>query len=149
MLEVTLVAALAVSLAHWTWIAVSPRVTAAPALQDHAAADLQSALVKRHVFGVAQEGAVPAAARAGTGFALLGVFYGREPGTGRAILSRQGSRPATVAVGESIADGVVLREVHPDHVIILRNGAPERIDLERRTSRAAPQPAAARAPTRE
>jgi type II secretory pathway component PulC len=43
----------------------------------------------------------------------------------------------TVATGESISDGLSLQEVHPDHVIVLRNGVPERLDLERRVTRAA------------
>ena len=41
----------------------------------------------------------------------------------------QGSRPALVAAGEPIADGVELQEVHADHVIVLRQGMPERIEL--------------------
>jgi type II secretory pathway component PulC len=68
---------------------------------------------------------------------VLGVFSGKKPGEGRVIIARQGSRPVTVAAGESIADGLTLHEVHPDHVIVLRNGVPERVDLERRVSRAA------------
>jgi hypothetical protein len=57
----------------------------------------------------------------------------------------QGSRPVHVAVGEPIADGVELHEVHADHVIVLRQGIAERLELERRASRASP-PAAVRAP---
>jgi hypothetical protein len=39
--------------------------------------------------------------------------------------------------------------VHPDHVIILRNGVPERVDLERRVSRPAPLPLIAPAQARK
>jgi hypothetical protein len=74
------------------------------------------------------------------------VFSSSEPGAGRAILGMQGSRPAVVAVGEPITDGVELREVHADHVIVLREGMPERIELERGRSRASPPPAPSRAP---
>jgi hypothetical protein len=48
-----------------------------------------------------------------------------------------------------MADGIALREVHPDHVIILRNGVPERVDLERRVSRPAPLPLIAPAQARK
>jgi hypothetical protein len=34
--------------------------------------------------------------------------------------------------GESIVPGTVLREVHPDHVLLERGGATERLALERR-----------------
>ena len=67
-------------------------------------------------------------------------------GAGRAILGMQGSRPVLVAAGEPIADGVQLHEVHADHVIVLRQGMPERLELERRASRASPPPASVRPP---
>jgi type II secretory pathway component PulC len=88
-------------------------------------------------------------ADAGGGLALLGVFAERRPDAGRAILARQGSRPMSVVAGESIGEGLVLHEVHPDHVIVLRAGVPERIELERRTVQAAPQPPVARTPVRQ
>jgi Type II secretion system protein C len=141
LLEIALVAALAVSLAQWTWVVLSPHAAAATTVAEQPDAQPRASLAARQLFGVALEGAQPAASTGG-GLALLGVFSGRRPGAGRAIFSRQGSRPVSVAAGESIADGLVLREVHPDHVIILRDGAPERIDLERRTARAAPPPVA-------
>jgi general secretion pathway protein C len=149
LLEMALVAALAISLAHWTWVAVTPRAAAASALAEQQAAQPPGPVAKRHLFGAALEGAQPVA-DAGGGLALLGVFSERRPDAGRAILARQGSRPAIVAAGESISEGLVLREVHPDHVIILRAGVPERLDLERRAVQAAPQPpAAARPPARQ
>lgn len=150
LLELVLVAMFAVGLAHWTWLAATPRVAGAPtALADVADAP-RGALVARHLFGAARaEGAAAGSASVATGFTLLGVFSGREPGAGRAILGRQGSRPVSVAVGEEIAEGVELQEVHPDHVIILRGGVLERVELERLTPRAAPQPAPASAPVRK
>lgn len=149
-LELLLVAALAIGLAYWTWVAFGPRAAAAPSVTEPAAADWQGAIAKRHLFGVSLAGDVKPASRASTGLVLLGVFSGREPGSGRAILASQGSKPASIATGESLADDIVLREVHPDHVIILRNGAPERVDLERRASQSAAQLLApARAPVRK
>lgn len=136
-LELALVAALAISLAYWTWVAVSPAAVAAPSSANAMAADRTEQVANRNLFGVASAGPSSAPRSAGTGLTVIGVFSGKRPGEGRAIIARQGSRPETVATGESIADGLALHEVHPDHVIVLRNGVPERVDLERRVSRAA------------
>lgn len=136
-LELALVAALAISLAYWTWIAISPAAVAAPSSANAPVADRTEQIANRNLFGVASAGPASAPRSAGAGLTVLGVFSGKRPGEGRAIISRQGSRPVTVAAGESITDGLALQEVHPDHVVVLRDGVPERVDLERRVSRAA------------
>ena len=148
-LELALVAAIAISLAYWTWAAISPASVAAPVLSTGSTSDHPEQLANRDVFGVASAGVTAGPRSAGAGLALLGVFSGKRPGEGRAILARQGSRPAIISAGESMADGIVLREVHPDHVIILRNGVPERVDLERRISRPGPLPLIAPAQVRK
>ncbi len=130
-LELALVAALAISLAYWTWVAVTPATVAAPMLAGQAS-DRPEQLENRNLFGLASAGVTTGPRSAGAGLKVLGIFSGRQPGAGRAILARQGSRPTTVSVGESIDDGITLKEVHPDHVIVLRNGVAERVDLERR-----------------
>jgi general secretion pathway protein C len=134
--EIALVTVLAISLAHWSWVAVTPRAAAASALPQQPSAQPQGPVVRRHLFGAAQEVGQPVAAGGG-GLTLFGVFAERSPGAGRAILARQGSKPEMVVAGEPIDDGLVLREVHPDHVIVLRDGAPERVDLERQAPGAA------------
>lgn len=144
-LELALVAALAISLAYWTWVAISPPTVAAPILPTGSASDRPEQLANRDLFGVASAGAATGPRSAGAGLTLLGVFSGKRSGEGRAILVRQGSRPVVVSAGDSMADGIELREVHPDHVIILRNGVPERVDLERRVSRPGPLIAPAQA----
>jgi len=136
-LELALVAALALSLAYWTWVALSPATLASPAHPAGLGEDRVGPIANRNLFGTAQAGGAASARGAGLGIAVLGVFSGRRPGEGRAILARQGSRPATVAAGEAIADGLVLHEVYPDHVIVLRDGVPERVELERRVLRQA------------
>ena len=148
-LELVLVAALAISLAHWTWVAVSPVVVAAPSSSAGTDAARPEQIASQNLFGAASAGAATSARSASAGITLLGVFSGRRAGEGRAILVRQGGRPATVAAGESIAEGIMLREVHPDYVIILRDGVPERVDLERRALRAAPTPAGAPSPVQK
>jgi general secretion pathway protein C len=138
LLEIALVAALAISLAHWTWAAVTPRAAAASALPEQPAGQPHGPVARRHLFGAAQDGGPPAAAGGSGGLTLFGVFAERSPLAGRAILARPGSKPAMFAAGEPIGEGLVLREVHADHVIVLREGAPERVALERQGSHAAP-----------
>ena len=142
-LELALVAALAISLAYWTWVAISPATVATPMLSAGQVSDRPEQLAGRDLFGVASAGAATGPRSAATGLKVLGIFSGQRPGAGRAILVRQGSRPTSVSAGESIADGITLHEVHPDHVIVLRNGVPERVDLERRVSQVTPTAAAA------
>lgn len=142
-LELALVAALAISLANWTWVAISPATVATPMLSAGQVSDRPGQLASRDLFGVASAGVATGPRSAATGLKVLGVFSGQQPGAGRAIFARQGGRPTTVSAGESIGDGVTLHEVHPDHVIILRNGVPERIDLERRVTQLVAPAAAA------
>jgi hypothetical protein len=142
-LELLLVAALAIALAYWTWVALSPATLAVPSAHARADADRPQPLANRNLFGDSQTGAATGARRTSVGLTLIGVFSGKRPGEGRAILAAQGGRPTSVAVGESFAGGVTLNEVHPDHVIVLRDGVPERVELERRVARqAAPGPGA-------
>ena len=143
LLELALVAALAISLAYWTWVAISPPSVAAPASAGALADDRSESPANRNLFGVASAGPAAAPRSASAGLTVLGVFSGSRSGEGRAIIARQGARPVTVATGESIADGLSLKEVHPDYVIVLRDGIPERLDLERRAVRLAPPSAAA------
>jgi len=135
LLELVLVAALGVGLAQVTWLAMAPRAAGAPGALAQSAQPPPGAAAARYIFGAPRSDST--AKRADTaGLVLLGVFSSPEPGAGRAILRMQGSRPAVVAAGEPIADGVELHEVHADHVIVLRQGMPERIELERGSSRA-------------
>jgi general secretion pathway protein C len=147
LLELALVAALGVGLAHWTWLVAAPHALASPGARVDAPLTPTGAPAERALFGVTQGAPVTARPGVGPALVLLGVLA--EPDTrGRAILSGYGSRPVTIAAGEQIADGIVLQEVYPDHVIVSRQGVRERIDLERTNPRAAPSPAPARVPGR-
>jgi len=144
LLDLALVAALGIGLAYWTWLVLAPRVVAAPGALADAAAVQPAAVAGQGLFGASRP-TQRAVAPASGGLVLLGVLSGPDS-NGRAILARQGSRPVSVAAGEELSDGIVLREVHPDYVVISRQGIPERIELQRGGARAAPPPAAARAP---
>jgi type II secretory pathway component PulC len=145
LLELVLVAALGVGLAHVTLLTMAPRTAGAPSALAQSAQPQPGAAAARHMFGAARSDSTAKRVDTAKSLVLLGVFSSTEPGAGRAIVGMQGSRPVHVAVGEPIADGVELHEVHADHVIVLRQGIAERLELERRASRASP-PAAVRAP---
>jgi hypothetical protein len=129
-----------------TWLTLAPRTAGAPGALVQSAQPPPGAAAGRHIFGAPRGDSAAKSAGSAAGLVLLGVFSSPEPGAGRAIFGMQGSRPVFVAAGEVIAEGVELHEVHADHVIVLRQGMPERIELERGRSRASPPPVPSRVP---
>lgn len=145
LLEFALLAALAVALAQWTWVALTPRSVAASAhsaLPGASESGHAVAAVKRHLFGVGtagvlqQQGAAPASS-----LRLLGVISPGTAGKGRAIFVSESGARRVANAGETLFAGVVLKEVHADHVVVTREGAVERIVLERRAAAALPRQA--------
>lgn len=134
LLELLLIVALGISLAHWTWIAFTPRAIGAPALAGQLEAQRGAPAIKRNLFGAAQEAkASPVVdAAPSSRIRLLGVMARDNKGGGRAIFALETGKPTTVEAGSQIAPGLVLREVHPDHVLVARSGALERMRLDRR-----------------
>ena len=104
-----------------TWVLLAPSAKAAPALGEQARAIESPSPAARRMFG----GGAPQAAASGA-VRLVGVLS-----PGRAVFIENG-RPRTAAVGESVGD-LVVREVHPDYVLVSRGGELERLVLERRS----------------
>ena len=126
-LDVAMIGMLAVAAAYCTWVWLSPRAMAAPAAAvESRAQESPSAAALRLFAGGAPPQASAAAVR------LIGVAA-----PGRALFIGENGRPRTIAVGESIGEVEVL-EVHPDHVVVLRGGSRERLDLSRRAALQAP-----------
>lgn len=137
LLEFALLAVLAVALAQWTWIALTPRSVAESALPGASASGHAAVSVKRHLFGAGtpgllqQQGTAPASS-----LRLLGVVSPGTAGKGRAIFASERGARRVVNVGEALSAGVMLKEVHADHVVVTRDGALERIALDRRAAAA-------------
>jgi len=93
------------------------------------------ALSDAHLFGVAPAGAGGEAV-SNVNIKLKGVFASRADAPSIAIINT-GDRDETARVGGEIAPGVVLEAVHPRHVMLRRNGALERVNLEERQQLAA------------
>jgi general secretion pathway protein C len=121
LLDLALAAALAVTLAWWTWALAAPAAVAASSYAAPAAPAAPGARL-RNLFG-APAAATPAAAGP---LRLVGVASPHQ-----AIFASQGQRPRAARPGEEIVPGTILREVHRDHVVVERNGAVERLGLER------------------
>jgi general secretion pathway protein C len=65
-----------------------------------------------------------------SGLRLKGVVAPTPGVAASAIFSTGSGRDIAVYVGREVQPGVKLAEVHPDHVLVSRGGAGERIDLE-------------------
>ena len=136
-LEFALLAALAVALAQWTWIALTPRAVAESALSGAGDPGVAGVTVKRNLFGAGALGqSQQREAAPGPSFRLLGVITPGSAGRGRAIFASESGPRRVVNAGELLSAGVVLKEVNPDHVVVAREGTVERIGLDRRAAAA-------------
>jgi len=136
LLELSLIAALGISLAHWTWVALTPPAIAASALPGQLDAQRAASIVKRSLFGAPQEGKAAAVVDASptSRIKLLGIISRGAVGGGRAIFALESGKPTTVEAGSQIVPGLVLQEVHSDHVLVARSGSIERMKLDRRSA---------------
>jgi general secretion pathway protein C len=130
LLDLALVVALGAAAAHWTWILIAPHPLALPA---HASAVETAAgpIVARGLFG---EPGGTSAHQPALNLKLVGVFAPRAHAAGspgRAVFTLATGETTSVAEGESVSPGVVLREVHPDHVLVTRDGVVQQIALDR------------------
>jgi len=123
LLELALAAAAAALLAHWTWLALTPRAVGASSLQPQALAP--AIPVKPHLFGASGI----AETTSGAKLKLVGLAA-----PSHAVFMLDG-KARSASVGETISPGFVLREVHADHVVVSSNGSLESVKLERRARR--------------
>ena len=134
LLDLSLIAVLAVILAHWTWVFVAPDAVGASANAASGRGSAADAPVKRQLFGTPRDTVAAHDAASSSRFRLVGTASPAAPEGGRAVFVLHDGKSRTLRAGESVAPGAVLREVHPDHVLVERNGAVERFSLERRTA---------------
>ena len=120
---IALTLVLAFQLAHWTWVFVAPPEIAKTPEGD-AGVDM-AAIAK--LFGASP----PASAVASSSsLRLKGVVAPDGGPIASAIFSTGSGKDIAVFVDREITPGVTLVEVKPDHVIVSRAGARERIELE-------------------
>ena len=114
-------ALLGLVLAYWTWTWFAPRSEprAPAAVSVGGRVELAYGL-----FGGAH-GDRAGGASAGIEIRLLGVVAATEGRRGYAVMRIEPREILAVREGEDVAPGVRLAEVHPDHVILIRNGTRE------------------------
>jgi len=127
---VGLLALLAWSAADWTWVLLA-RSGAVPQPATIERADNSAAtkaIAARRLFGGTDDGS---AGLTSLNLKLHGVFAIRGRLTPVAIIEVSGSGERAVAVGDDVVAGVTLESVHPDYVLLRRQGALERLELEK------------------
>jgi general secretion pathway protein C len=125
-------ALLALVLAYWTWMWLAPRPDPRVA---SAAEPARSTVAARNLFGALERDRGSAAAT-GIAIKLLGVVAGTRGHRGYAVLQLEGREILAVAEGEDVAPGIRLAEVHPDRILLQRNGARESLALSRKKAAA-------------
>ena len=114
---------LGVTMASWTWTWFGPRpVASSPAISagEHGV----PLAVAYGLFGkVARDRA--GAAPTGMAIRLLGVAAASAGRGGYAVVQLDGKQIFAVREGEDVAPGIRLAEVHPEQVILERNGTRE------------------------
>ncbi len=121
-LVVALVLVLAWQLAYWTWAFVAPPQGPSAGTGEGATVDL-GAIARLFGASAPQSGST-------SGLRLKGVVAPTPGVAASAIFASGAGRDLSVYIGGEVAPGVKLVEVDPDHVVVSRNGARERVDLE-------------------
>lgn len=124
-LTVAALALLALVMARWTWAFLAPSPEAAAPSSSVADGRGEAA---RTLFGTAPVLSQAAAPTDGA-IKLLGVVAAADGHAGYALLQLEGKPTVAVREGEAVADGVLLREVGSDHVVLERGGLAETIAL--------------------
>ncbi|MCY7388002.1 MAG: hypothetical protein LH481_08055 [Burkholderiales bacterium] len=140
LLTAMLVFALGWQFAWWTWHLITPSLkTAAFAPSNAIATDMA---LGRQLFGDAVPVTDAVGAAPQTAIRLKGVFAVDGKTLSAAVLNI-GGRDQAVKIGQELATGVTLAEVHANFVVLSRAGIRERIELDRFENRNAKTAAAA------
>jgi general secretion pathway protein C len=132
--------------AQWFWYFATPTESpAAPARNRVLLSAAAQTVADAHLFGVVPSGT--AAVISNLNIKLKGVFASTSDAPAYAIVNT-GTKDETARAGGELVPGVVLEAIHPEHVVLRRNGALERINLEERVL-AAGAVAVPRAPARQ
>jgi general secretion pathway protein C len=135
LLVIALVLVLAWQLAYWTWrFAAPPAVVEA---RTDAGGNVDLAAIAK-LFGGAPSAVSSTQNASRNGLRLKGVIAPTPGVAASAIFSAGSGKDLAIYVGHEVQPGVKLKEVHPDHVILSRNGVDERLDLEPMRGGAAP-----------
>lgn len=121
-----LLIALGLQLAWWSWhfLLPAPNINA---LNPSTGGALEDIALSRRLFGGGE--AAQAIEAAASDIRLKGVFAVDGVTLSAAVVNWAGKDQA-VRMGQELMKGATLAEVHADYIIVARNGARERIDLD-------------------
>lgn len=128
-------------LAQWTWLLLPKSRPPAAGTQLLSAPAAAEKLAGSHLFGRAAGFSAPAATQvssSASNLKLQGVFAALGSLPAFAILSVGGKPAAPFQAGKEVSPGLMLESVQPDHVILRRQGAQERINLQNAVAVASP-----------
>ena len=132
-LTILLIVLLCWLLARWTWLVILPAGRAESSSESLLSVSSAASVVSaRHLFGLSvKQIQAPAMETTISGLKLRGVFapIGLLPGF--AVFYIEGKNNQPVRVGDEVTSGIILKEVHPAHVLLSRQGVLERLNLER------------------
>ncbi len=121
---------LGVLLAQWSWVLFAPYATAIAAVAERGAA-----VEAGQLFGVATAFEVKSVEGVALpNVRLVGVFAAGPGKPGFAVLKLDDQRQVGVVLGEDVAPGTKLLEVHSDYVLLERAGVQQRVNLEGKTA---------------
>lgn len=126
-LRATGIVALAATLAYWTWYWFAPSPAPRSPLRGVPPIDVTAA---SGWFGLPPHGTA-SAQPSQLNIKLVGVFATAANGGGHALVQVEGRKTVLVRPGEYLTEGVRLREVHANHVIIDAGGTPQHIPFMR------------------
>jgi len=143
--SLVLVIVIARLLAHLVWVLIPTPAAAAwkpipPPLVTSGAGNAVdiNAITNAALFGTFAPPATPVLADITSApdtqlnLTLLGILAdGRRPEDSRALIGTQGGDEKPYSVGDDITRGVTLQAIFPDRVILLRNGKPETLRLDK------------------
>ena len=120
---------LGVMLARWSWVLLAPHAAATAVVPESGAA-----VEAVQLFGAAVSSVSLTEVVALPNVRLMGVFAAETGRAAFAVLKLDDNRQLGIAVGESMASGAKLLEVHPDYVLLEHVGVQQRVNLERKVS---------------
>lgn len=110
-------------LARWSWILLGSPATVTAIVPGHGVSENAGKL-----FGVATPLSAATAA-AVPNVKLIGVFATQSGQSGFAVLKLDEQRQVGAVVGENVAPGVKLLQVHADRVVLERAGVQQKVEM--------------------
>lgn len=123
-------AALSLVLAYWTWLWFLASHPEHPDLHSRLVPEWNGSIsTARDLFGAAKHERNIVISAAAPPIKLFGVVAASGEHRGHAVIQVEANKVMAVLEGEDIVQGILLAEVHPDHIVLRYDGVDERVPL--------------------